>query len=73
MDIFDTLEVFWGSFLCVLGLEWELWVSEDILISVPGLEAHWELDAASQKLEMEMYFLTFQEIPSNSGHLSSGQ
>ena len=45
----------------------------EALVSISGLEAHWELDAASPKLEMEKSFLTFQEIPRNAGLFSSGQ
>lgn len=32
-------------------------------MSIPRLEAHWELDAVSRELEVEMSFLIFQEIP----------
>lgn len=41
-------------------------------MTIPALEAYWELDVVSEESEMEKSFPIFQEIPSNSGLFSSG-
>lgn len=42
-----------------LGLGWDSWMSEEVPVTIPGLEAHWKLDVVSQELEMEKSFQTF--------------